>query len=86
MPCTYEQDTLRQLCARSDCLYRKVERLDSALLEGGNCSDSLELAQHYRRSVFAAMQEMRAVADEMETLLPRTNWPYPTYEELLFSV
>lgn len=86
LPCTYEQDTLRQLCALSDCLYRKVERLDSALLEGGNCSDSLELAQHYRRSVFAAMQEMRAVADEMETLLPRTNWPYPTYEELLFSV
>ena len=40
----------------------------------------------YRESVFTAMQELRAVADEMESLVGEKYWPYPTYGALLFSV
>ena len=32
------------------------------------------------------MQEMRAVADELETLLGKEYWPFPSYSDLLFRV
>ena len=41
---------------------------------------------YYKDGVFAAMQELRAVADEIETNTAKKFWPYPTYGDLLFSV
>ena len=32
------------------------------------------------------MQELRATADELETLVGSKYWPFPTYSDLLFSV
>ena len=69
------------------CFYKKTEALDAALLDGKHCSsDPLACAQYYRDTVFAAMQELRAVADELETLVGDRYWPFPTYTTLLFSV
>ena len=45
-----------------------------------------ERAAFYRRKVFAAMEEVRAAADELETLTAREKWPFPTYGDLLFSI
>ncbi len=51
-------------------------------IEGGELSK----ARCYHDEVFAAMQSLRAVADELETLVGEEYWPYPTYDELLFNV
>ena len=40
----------------------------------------------YKRQVFAAMQELRAVADELELNTAESYWPFPTYGDLLFSI
>ena len=32
------------------------------------------------------MNALRKVADEMETLTAKKYWPFPTYDDLLFSV
>jgi glutamine synthetase type III len=32
------------------------------------------------------MEEIREVADRAETVLPKETLPYPTYEELLFTI
>ena len=32
------------------------------------------------------MQEMRAIADEMETMTSAEYWPYPSYGEMLFNI
>ena len=40
----------------------------------------------YTSHVFTAMQELRAVADELEGLTAKRYWPYPTYGDMLFSV
>ena len=32
------------------------------------------------------MNELRAVVDETELLMPTDVWPYPTYGKLLFDV
>lgn len=41
---------------------------------------------YYKDYVLTAMQELRAVADEIETLVGANYWPYPTYGDLLFGV
>ena len=38
------------------------------------------------KKYFPAMQELRAVGDEMEINTGAEYWPYPTYGELLFGV
>ena len=45
-----------------------------------------EAADFARSTVFVAMQELRAVVDEAETLVGSEYWPLPTYSEMLFSV
>jgi len=32
------------------------------------------------------MNEVRAIADELETIVGKGYWPFPTYTDLLFSV
>ena len=36
--------------------------------------------------IFVDMQELRAVADELETMVGEEYWAYPTYGKLLFGV
>jgi glutamine synthetase len=33
-----------------------------------------------------AMTELRAVADELETIVSKDFWPFPTYGDLLFNI
>ena len=49
-------------------------------------ADPLERAKYFRESIFAKMQELRAVGDSMETETAADFWPYPSYTELLFGV
>ena len=46
----------------------------------------LERAKFYCYTVLALMDEIRAAADEAESLVPDALLPYPTYDKLLFSV
>lgn len=39
-----------------------------------------------RDTVLAKMSELRAVADEAETVTAEKYWPFPTYGDLLFGV
>ena len=39
-----------------------------------------------KEEVFNAMNELRAVGDEMEVSTAADYWPYPSYGELLYGV
>ena len=86
LTCESETALVSRLSALCNCLYKKADELDKTLLEAKNKTDDAEAAMFYRESVFTAMQELRAVADEMESLVGEKYWPYPTYGALLFSV
>ncbi len=49
-------------------------------------NDFYLLASYYRNTVFATMQKLRAISDEMEMCTHSSFWPYPSYGEMLFSV
>ena len=64
----------------SECL----EVLDAALGEAASIEDSLEEATAYHDKVLAAMDDLRAVCDEMENICSTEVWPMPTYNKMLF--
>ena len=67
-------------------LSEKIDALNSAIVKAQGISDIPEQARVYCDEVFVAMQSLRAVADELETLVGEEYWPFPTYDELLFNV
>ena len=48
--------------------------------------DVYDLAKYNRDVIFEDMGKLREVVDELETLVPKEIWPYPTYGEILYSV
>ena len=76
----------RKLTALTDELYAKTSDLDSTVASCGRTADSLEASAYCRDRLVPAMNALRSVADELETLVSQEHWPYPTYSELLFNV
>ena len=83
---SYETTIAAKLSSMLTDATRKAQNLEYAVMGVKDISDSLELAQYYRNSVFSAMNELRIVVDEMETNCSAKCWPYPSYGDILFSV
>ena len=64
-----------------------TDKLEENLLGAKNYrNDPLTLSEYYRDYVLSAMNELRAVGDEMETDMSSEHWPYPSYGDMLYSV
>jgi len=48
--------------------------------------DLIAQAESYRGKVIPAMEDLRSYADTLERLTDKQSWPYPSYEDLLFSL
>ncbi len=82
-----EEDLVNGLSQKLLCFANKIEELENALIGVADYeSDPQKCAEYYCNTVFAKMQELRAIGDEMETETASDYWPYPTYGDLLFSV
>ena len=81
-----EQSIANKIDSLAESLNSKIAELDSAIVKAQGISDVYEAAKCYHDEVFATMQSLRAVADELETIVGEKYWPFPTYEELLFNV
>ncbi|MCL2366356.1 MAG: glutamine synthetase III [Oscillospiraceae bacterium] len=84
--CTYERDTVLRLSEISAALHQKVAELYGALSVVEDTQNSLDKARVYRDIVLPNMAQLRELADELELLVSRKHWPFPTYGDLLFSV
>ncbi|MDD6146262.1 MAG: glutamine synthetase III [Oscillospiraceae bacterium] len=86
LACSFEKSLISKLSLLADQIAARTEDLEKAVLALGD-AESVE-AESYaiRDNVLSAMAELRAVADEAETLTAESYWPYPTYGDLLFGV
>ena len=84
--CSYEESIIPEMSALLGDAYRKVRRLDEALMGTKTVEGSQALANYYRDKVFSAMAELRITIDQLETMTPSDKWPVPSYGDLLFSV
>lgn len=77
---------LSDLCAEIDQLKEKVDFLSETLGSRPD-TDLPEAAARYMHDlVLPAMSSLRASADRLECITDRSCWPFPTYDELLFSI
>lgn len=81
-----ETSLVSKISSLSACLSKKTAELDKVLLDAKDIEDSEELAKFYHDTVLSQMNEVRAIADELETIVGKGYWPFPTYTDLLFSV
>ena len=80
-----EEERLAEIEGLISKLYSANKVLDNAVkLSSGYEGSSLS---HYSRSeIIPAMDEVRKHADQLELIVGREYWPYPTYGEMLFYV
>ncbi|MBU5334857.1 glutamine synthetase III [Intestinibacter bartlettii] len=81
-----ETGLVSKISSLSSCLSKKTADLEKALLDAKDYDDSEKLAKYYHDTILSQMNEVRAIADELETLVGKSYWPFPTYTDLLFSV
>ncbi|MCR4998408.1 MAG: glutamine synthetase III [Lachnospiraceae bacterium] len=81
-----EKDLLKEVSDLVAGMKKNLEKLDTDIAKEEKMSDVHELAAYHRDVVLADMDALRAVVDEVETLVPSDIWPYPTYGEILYSV
>lgn len=84
--CSLEITLVKKLSSLNSCLDTKIEKLNTSLLESKNYPNPKENAEFYRDNIKVQMQEIRAIADELETIVSKEFWPFPTYSDLLFSI
>ena len=80
-----EEGLIADVSAKESEMYKAVGALKAALknIPSDNAQTS---ANYYRDVVIPAMADVRKPADELELLVGREYWPFPTYGDLLFSV
>lgn len=84
--CETEKDLVAKISSLCGCLHKNIEILDQTLIQAKTLEEVYAVAKYYNNEVFEAMQNVRAVADELETMVSAKYWPFPTYSELLFQV
>ena len=84
--CSFETELAAKISTLTASAVEKAKALELAVMDSKNISGSLELAKYYKDAVFAAMNELRIVVDELETNTAARFWPYPSYGDILFSV
>lgn len=87
IPTSVEEDLITSLSNKLVCFVKKTAELEDAVIKASDYAyDNLAHATYFRETVFAKMQELRAVGDSMETETSSEYWPYPSYTDLLFGV
>lgn len=79
-------DLLKEITGR----LTEMKAATKHLLEVENQASAMERGKeqafYYKEQVLAAMNDLRRPADELEKLVDKEYWPFPTYADLLFEV
>jgi L-glutamine synthetase (EC 6.3.1.2) len=71
----------------SSCLVslkQRLTKLEKVTAEAKTIGDNYDQGVYYRDTVFKSMEELRIVADKLETIIDAEIWPLPTYAQMLF--
>lgn len=80
-----ETDLLKAVSGETEKLIQSINKL-RVLSENVPGENDMTTATYYKDSVIPCMEELRAVADKLETLVGKDYWPFPTYTDLLYKI
>ncbi|MBR2989208.1 MAG: glutamine synthetase III, partial [Clostridia bacterium] len=81
-----QTDLLNKVTELLDKAYEANAKLESASVRARGEGDVVSSSFTYRDHVIPAMNELRKYCDELEKIVDKKYWPFPTYSDLLFSV
>jgi glutamine synthetase len=64
---------------------KALDKLKSEEAKARKITDPRKLAFFYKDYVRPVMDDLRAPADNLEMLVDKNDWPFPTYADLLFE-
>ncbi len=86
IPCRVELTVLSKLSALNEKAYDALEKLKKAEAVAAATADFVERAEAYCHKVLPAMDKLRELVDEMETMTSSEYWPLPTYGDMMFKI
>ena len=82
-----ETALISKLSTLADTMAKDLETLKADTAKAlASSDDVLACSKAYQETVLEDMETLRKSADEAEVLIPDELLPYPTYDELLFSI
>ena len=82
-----EAALISKLSTLADTMAKDLETLKADTAKAlASSDDVLACSKAYQKTVLEDMETLRKSADEAEALIPDELLPYPTYDELLFSI
>ena len=84
--CGYETKLIGKLSELTDAIAAATDDLEAAVQAVKAYEDVEKESAAIRDTVIGKMNDLRAAADEAETLTAESYWPFPTYGQLLFGV
>jgi glutamine synthetase len=76
----------RKLAELASAVSEEADKLEKALTGVQEIEEPLAEARAYRESVIPRMNALRDKVDAVEKIVEGNRWPFPTYQELLFSL
>ena len=84
--CELEESVLNELSELSSKFAKLIKRFSENLEKYDKESSNFEKAKYCKDVILVDMSELRSVADHMEIILGKEYHPFPTYEDILYSV
>ena len=81
-----ETKLIEKLSQKLESLYEAVEKLDADENKLKEIDDAEKASVYHKDVVLNDMLMVRKYSDELEKIMARELWPYPTYADLLFGV
>jgi len=86
LACSYEMELIHKLSGLTDCISKKTDELEDAVMGLKDAEDIIAESALIRDTVLPKMSELRIPCDRAELLTAKSYWPFPTYGDILFSV
>ena len=83
---TYERKAIAKLSMLTDMIDMKAADLEKEIAKVKTIGEVIPQSYEIRDALIPAMNELRAVCDEAETVTAEKYWPFPNYGDLLFGV
>ncbi len=80
------KEQLKAVCEKLSAMQSALKKLQEADATASAMSEGKAQAFYYKDTVKKAMEELRTPADELEMMVDKKVWPFPTYADLIFEV
>ncbi len=81
-----QKDLLNQVSELLASASKKLATLEAITKKAQGTKEAKEKGEVYRDKVVPAMNDLRTDIDALETIVPTSSWPVPSYAEMLFKL